>query len=331
MLSKPPDIAIVIPFFQKKKGLLRQCVESILSQAGDLDFHIIIVDDGSPIPADGELAGLIDHVEGRINLIRQPNAGPGAARNTGLDHVPEGTPFVTFLDSDDQWTGPFLADAIHILRQGYDLFVGNSARAGKTGTRFQWDADPYLNLASEEHDLLDADRQLYRFRGDFFDVLVRRSSLISTTTFAYRFEAFPHVRFDPTIYNGQDRLFKLMLGRNLQNIAFSPKVYAFEGEGLNIFDNSQWGSEGSVRLSASYIRLARTILNNIRLDTEQHAFVEGQLADARHALVANVLHLVRRRLPVDWNRVIAVFREDPMSALLLPTQLWRILLKQRRN
>ena len=329
--SNAPDIAIVIPFFQKEKGLLRQCVESILAQAGNMEFQIIVVDDGSPVCAKEELACLEGSTGDRIQLITQANAGPGAARNTGLSHVPEGTPFVTFLDSDDRWTGPFLSDAVHALRQGHDLFVGNSARAGKSLTRFEWDTDPRNKMLPEDHDLLDADRQLYRFRGDFFDVLVRRTSLIGPTTFAYRFERFTQTRFDPTIYNGQDRLFKLTLGQDLRSVAFSPKVYAFEGEGVNIFDKSQWGSEGSIRLSGSYIRLSRTILSTIRLDPKQRAFVEGQLADARHALVANALHLTRRRMAVDWGHVVTVFRQDPKSAALLPLQLWRILLKRHRT
>ncbi|MCG5517096.1 MULTISPECIES: glycosyltransferase family 2 protein [unclassified Ectothiorhodospira] len=324
MHQDPPRIAIVIPFFQRKAGLLTQCVRSILEQPGEVGYQIIVVDDGSPISVDGELAPLLDEAGERLTIVRQPNSGPGAARNAGLDHVPEDTPFVTFLDSDDQWTGPFLTDAVHAMEQGYDLFMGNSARAGQEKTRFEWEADKGMDLKPKDHPIIDAERGIHAFQGDFFDLLVRRTSLVSTTVFAYQFARFSHVRFDPTIFNGQDRLFKLTLGQHLEKVAFSPRVYAHEGEGVNIFDKSQWGSEGSVRLVSSYIRLAKAILRQINLTSSQEEYVRGQLSDARHAFLASLLHLVHRRMPVDWPLVLATLREDPATLLLLPANLLRI-------
>ena len=199
-----PDIAVVIPYYQKEAGLLSQCVGSILAQAGEVDFRIIVVDDESPVPADQELAEILPTAGERIQIIQQKNAGPGAARNTGLDNVPQGTAYVTFLDSDDQWTGPFLSDAVVALGRGYDLFMGNSTRIGSETTRFQWDKDPELNIRPEMHKAIDPDRQLFEYQGDFFDLLIHRSNIIGPTTMAYRFDRFPTVRFDPTIYNGQD-------------------------------------------------------------------------------------------------------------------------------
>ena len=324
--SPEPLIAIVIPFFQRTVGLLTECVQSIEMQEGVSSARIIVVDDESPVPAKEELAETLSTTGGRIQIICQPNAGPGAARNTGLDHVPAGTKFVAFLDSDDQWTGPFLSDAVSALERGYDLFFGNSARAGQTETRFDWWAAKGLNLGVDDHRLIDAEREIYEYEGDFFDLLVRRSSIVGPTTLAYRFDRFSDVRFDPTIFNGQDRLFKLTLGQNLKRVAFSPKVYAYEGEGINIFDKSQWGSEGSLRFLSSYIRLAKTILAQIRLNPEQRAFVQEQLSQSRRSFAASMVHLLRRGIPVDWRRVWATLREDPVTAILfLPNALRSVL------
>lgn len=332
MPQTPPQIAIVIPYYQRRAGLLRQCVHSVLEQPGEIRFRVIVVDDGSPVPAAAEVAPLLprfgDH---RIQVVLQNNAGPGAARNTGLDHVPAGTPLVTFLDSDDHWTGPFLEDAVTALGQGYDLFIGNSTRTGQEKTRFEWEADKGLDLQATRHPILDPERGIHAYHGDFFDLLVRRTSLIGPTTFAYRFEKFPQVRFDPGIYNGQDRLFKLTLGQDLERVAFSPRIYAHEGEGVNIFDKAQWGSEGSLRLVCSYIRLARRVRERIRLTPEQEAFVQGQLDEARQGFVATLLHLLRRRMPVDWPRVLATLREDPALLALLPVNLARVVLARRSS
>jgi len=311
-----PEIAIVIPFFQREDGLLKQCVSSIFDQPGHPDFRVIVVDDESPISAEQELTQLPPEERERIHVIRQKNGGPGSARNTGLDHVPPGTAYVTFLDSDDQWTAPFLDDAVHALDQGYDLFMGNSMRLGSERSRFEWNNDTKLNIRVAEHHPIDIDRDIYEYQGDFFDLLVHRSNIIGPTTMAYRFDRFPSVRFDPTIYNGQDRLFKLTLGQHFKRVAFSPKLYAYEGEGINIFDKSQWGSEGSIRLLSSYIRLSRRILEQIRLNPEQRAYVQDQLSDSRRSLALSVPHLMKKGVPVDWRRLFATFREDPATAAL---------------
>lgn len=330
-MSEPsPEIAIVIPFFQREAGLLAQCVRSILEQPGDVNFRIIIVDDESPVPADQELAELLPDSADRIRIIRQKNGGPGAARNTGLDNVPAGTPYVTFLDSDDQWTGPFLSDAVFALEQGYDLFMGNSTRIGSETTRFQWDRNPLLNIRPEDHKSIDTGREVYEFRGDFFDLLIRRSNIIGPTTMAYRFDKYPDVRFDPTIYNGQDRLFKLTLGQHFQAIAFSPRLYAHEGEGINIFDKSQWGTAGSIRLLSSYIRLSRAILKQIHLNDQQRAYVRAQLADSRRSFALSIPHLLKKGVAVDWRRVFSTFREDPACAALFLPNLARGLLGKLR-
>lgn len=328
MNNSPPDIAVVIPFFQRQAGLLRQCVHSIFKHGGAVNFLIIVIDDESPVSADQELVELCPTDRTRVRVIRQPNAGPGAARNRGLDEVPAGTRYVTFLDSDDQWTDDFLNDAVFALDLGYDLFIGNSQRIGQNTTRFEWVAGSGFSMRPEEHRQIDNDHDLYAFTGDFFDLLVYRTNVIGPTTMAYRFEKFPTIRFDPTIFNGQDRLFKLTLGQHLEGVVFSPKIYAYEGEGVNIFDKSQWGSPGSIRLTSSYIRLCKCVLDQIRLSPPQRAHVAKQLAEARRGLATNTLHLLRKRTPVDWSRILKTFREDPISAALFIPNLIGSVLKR---
>ena len=129
MSNTEAKIAIIVPYFQREPGLLRQCVQSVLDTRGWVRVRILVVDDGSPRPAEEEIGDLVDAET--VTIIQQENAGPAAARNTGLDYAGD-VPFVTFLDSDDQWTGPFLQDAVRALEQGYDLFVGDSKRGGGT-------------------------------------------------------------------------------------------------------------------------------------------------------------------------------------------------------
>ena len=67
-------------------------------------LHRHSVDDASPVTAASEIDALPSSWRQRISVLRQTNRGPGGARNAALDRIPEGTGFVAFIDSDDEWT-----------------------------------------------------------------------------------------------------------------------------------------------------------------------------------------------------------------------------------
>lgn len=75
-------------------SFIEETIASALAQDPCSPPPIIVVDDGSK-DATPEIVSAIPGVQ----LVRQENAGPSAARNRGLSLVE--TPFVTFLDADD--------------------------------------------------------------------------------------------------------------------------------------------------------------------------------------------------------------------------------------
>jgi GT2 family glycosyltransferase len=108
--------SVIIPTFNRVV-LLNSTLESVFAQR-DSDYEIIVVDDGS---TDGTMAYLQSHVP-QIKILRQPNKGPGAARNLGACHA-SGT-YLAFLDSDDlwfPWTLEVYREAIH--KHGQPSFV----------------------------------------------------------------------------------------------------------------------------------------------------------------------------------------------------------------
>jgi len=91
-----PRVSVIIPVFNTE-DYVDECLESVLGQSLE-DIEVICVNDGS---SDGTPQRL-DHWESRderVRLVTQANAGPGAARNVGLEMaVGE---YLCFVDDDD--------------------------------------------------------------------------------------------------------------------------------------------------------------------------------------------------------------------------------------
>jgi len=310
MNSTTDKVAVLIPYFQREPGILENTVRAVLSQKGFDNFEIVVVDDGSPVSAEDELAGITNGRE-KVTVIRQTNAGPGAARNTALDNVPPGTCYVALLDSDDEVAENYLADAVHALSLGYDMFFGNSKRADIEETRFDWDSGPGDTLQLSEHKLVCEERALYEFTGDFFDFIVYRSNIIGPSTMVFRHELGANVRYNEHVYNGQDRIYKLSLCQNIKRVVFSPRVYAQEGKGINIFDSAGWGSKRSLALLSSYIDMCKVILREIPLNPTQRAHVKWHLDRTRYLFTASLLHQLRHRAPVNWQALRHTLLTDP--------------------
>ena len=98
-----PKVSVVMPAYNVEQ-FIQETIGSLLAQSFK-DFELIVVDDGSSDSTPKILKSLADS-DTRITIISQPNKGPGAARNTGLD-VSSGE-YVMFLDSDDLYESSLL-------------------------------------------------------------------------------------------------------------------------------------------------------------------------------------------------------------------------------
>jgi glycosyltransferase involved in cell wall biosynthesis len=98
--SHSPLVSIIIPTYVKTPGdmaLLNETLATVGTQTCS-DFEVIVVDDGSPLVLQG--------LPQRTHVIRQDNAGPAAARNTGITE--SRGEYLVFLDADDHLLAPAL-------------------------------------------------------------------------------------------------------------------------------------------------------------------------------------------------------------------------------
>lgn len=108
-------ISIIIPVYNVAL-YLRQCIESIINQEGNIE--IILVDDGSP----DECPAICDEyakIDNRIRVVHKHNGGVSSARNAGLD-IARGE-WIWFIDGDDYIEQNSLETIINAINQNQSL------------------------------------------------------------------------------------------------------------------------------------------------------------------------------------------------------------------
>ena len=95
-MAAEPSISVVIPAYNRE-ATIETAVHSVLQQTRP-PLEVIVVDDGS---ADATAARVEAIADPRVRLVRQPNGGISAARNSGIRE--SRGDWIAFQDSDDEW------------------------------------------------------------------------------------------------------------------------------------------------------------------------------------------------------------------------------------
>ena len=297
-------IGVIIPFYQKRRGLLALAVESVLAQHG-VTPSIIIVDDGSPVPARDELATLNAHHRARVTILEQPNAGPGAARNAGLNALSDDIEFVAFLDSDDRWVVDHLQNALAAFRAAADFYFADYVPVGHDTSTFA-----QCGLTPQAHAALQDGQALYRYTDTLFDALFVKSP-VGTSTVVYRRTIAGNVRFRTDFSYGEDVFFWMELAQRSAMIAFSARCEAIYGAGINIAAGAVWGTAQNLRRTYYDFALHQAIAQRFELTAEQVRWNDVWMDELTRSFTASLLHLLRRRIPIDWSVVRHFVRARP--------------------
>jgi succinoglycan biosynthesis protein ExoW len=318
-------VAVVIPFFQRKEGLLSRALESICLQNIAVPITVLVVDDESPVdPASEVPASLPAHVS--VQIIRQKNAGPGAARNAGLEHAPSATQYVAFLDSDDQWLPNHLRNAIDALGDSCDLYFANHYEPEST-------VDEFLRrnlIVLAQHRRLERGVNCFEFSGDMRDQIIR-ANIIETSTVVYRWSPLKQVRFKPEYRNAfEDHLFWLDIARAARGIAFSAEVECQYGRGVSIWRSGGFGSEYALPKIIDQLRFIGALKNAASTTAAQTESLRNIKANVRMAFVAEILNRTRRRAHMDWSSIAKIIKLDPALLVLCAPLALQVAAKRKK-
>jgi succinoglycan biosynthesis protein ExoW len=281
-------IGVVVPFYQRQAGLLRKSLASVLGQ--DLPDHahlvIVVVDDESPFPPDGDLATLGDLGQHELVQLFQSNGGPGAARNAGLDYLAKHpVDFIAFIDSDDIWLPDHLTTALDALGNDGDFFFADHYRESFNTGKSYFEGNPLVQqwLCSTSTGPLQVTPI-----ADVFEVCKQyqlnvflEDYLAQTATVVYRQDRLGHIRFDSRLrISGEDYLFWLYLAREARVIRFKNKVAVLCQEGVNIYHSTlDWNHPNAPARYAYQLMLWRHVNRDFDLTAEQKAMTASKAVE----------------------------------------------------
>lgn len=201
-------VSFVIPVYNTGQ-YLQEAVSSIRQQAwGEVAYEMVLVDDCSSDVATVELLDVLKS-EPAITVVRQPkNAGPAAARNTGIECA--SGDWVAFLDSDDRLMPEAMQRRLEVIRKFPNV---------------QWIAGNILVL--HDQNLPPDEREFFRKAADFGEQVMPRVVRVAEPTTALmqwpmvlqvgsvmvrRHLLTTEMRFDNSLRYGEDWYFWLLLG-----------------------------------------------------------------------------------------------------------------------
>ncbi len=251
-MSASPHISIVIPTYNRPERL-KSCLDSITGLNYSKErFEVIIVDDGSKNPLDTVVKPYQQQLN--LTLIRQKNAGPAAARNTGANTA-KGQ-YLAFTDDDCTLDKNWLV----ALENGFSQ-TSNALLGGKT-----INALPNNPYSSASQLLID---YLY----DYYNQKSAQATFFASNNFALSRELFEKVgQFDVTfpLAAGEDREFCDRWLFNGYSLYYVPEAIIYHSHYLSLA--KFWRQHFNYGRGAYYFHQVRSQRNETSVKVEPLEF-----------------------------------------------------------
>lgn len=317
-------VGVVIPYYQKEPGILRRALEGIAAQElpSDIAIRVYIIDDESPHPPEVEYSAFEEILD--IAVARQPNGGPGKARNRGLELIAGAgdVDFVAFLDSDDIWKPCHLTDAIAALDVGYDFYSCDNVRPGTYdlfSEHMELLGDGGRKLASRST-LVDPDGPVRGFEPHTLSDDFAVNYLSHTSSVVVRAGKVRCRRFDPDLRNaGEDRMFWLTLALDGARVALSWRTNVECGRGVNLFFSAySWDSPATVERFGCELLFAEKLRRHEDQSPIRLEFARARAARSRRAYAFLFVRMLLRFRRPPTGTFRQLIRFDPALPLRMP-------------
>jgi succinoglycan biosynthesis protein ExoW len=322
------NLAVIIPFYQKKAGILRQTLSTVLAQRlpPDVTLNVVVVDDGSPSPARLDIEGLTFSSPFTLTLVEQANGGCGAARDTGLKQIDDGVDYIAFLDSDDSWMRDHIANAVTQLDKGYDFYFTDHSRTGYHDSHFKNIGFPEEAVQPEALRQIEGD--IWEIDRDHFFKFFLRKFTSQISTIVYRRAVNPAATFQLSLREAaEDYLFMLQIVKSSRKICFANRASITCGDGINVYYSTfSWDDEGHIRRYMADILGAYVVRSELSLTGEDGQIIEDRVRHCRQSFAFfTVRWLFKKR--TRWSpALVTMTRNDASFWRWYPAEVVKVAL-----
>lgn len=257
-------ISVIVPIYNVEK-YVDKCIKSLLNQS-DLDYEIILIDDGSTDSS----ADIIDKYYNvdNIRIIHQVNSGVSVARNVGIK-LSSGD-WITFVDGDDFVEPNFISSLQRTIAiNNCDMVVFNYKAFFNENNVFSCRMLPYSKnrYISEEKDFcqkrmisqyyLGGDNETVVSSGTTWCKLIKKDIIVNN-----------NIKFKPGLIKAQDTVFWLNATEKASKIFFlNESLYNYRLSNNSISSGKKYLSDSVKMFNMLIIEYRRFIEDNYKDDT----------------------------------------------------------------
>ncbi len=212
--SSTINISLIVPVYNRPDEV-GELLES-LSKQTDMDFELMIVEDGSTLPCSDEVKAYEGKM--KIKYFAKENTGPGITRNYGYERCTGN--YGIFLDSDCIIPPHYIATVKKSLTNQYVDAFGGPDKADESFSILQKAIDYTMTSFITTGGIRSGSKKLDKYYPRSFNMGISREVFESTG-------GFPAVKFANTKAAGEDIELSIMIYKAGFKIGYIAEAYVY--------------------------------------------------------------------------------------------------------